>query len=64
MSTDPDVQERDELMLRSRDGSTLTFRVTERWGASPSDPTSESVDFEVELDASELLVARAAVLIT
>jgi uncharacterized protein DUF6228 len=51
MSTDSHVVERDELVLRSRDGAMLKFRVTERWTASPSDPTVESVCFEVELNA-------------
>jgi hypothetical protein len=44
------VRNSDELVLRSRDNFTLTFRVVQRWVGS-SDPVLESVDFYAEIDA-------------
>ena len=45
----------DELVLRSRDGTTLTFRTTHRHPVSevPIRAHSGSIDFDVEVDASE-----------
>lgn len=51
MSDAPDPRNGDELVLHSRCGSTLTFRVTERWDPSRSEPLPKSIAFDVEIDA-------------
>jgi hypothetical protein len=49
VNNDPIAQETEELVLRSRDNSTLKFRVTDRWD---SGQVGDSVDFDIEIDAA------------